>query len=623
MADYEDFDYNKPMSFTIWKKLFPFIMPERKNLLRCALLMFSVAAIDIAFPLLLGYAIKHNIQPRSADNIGILIAITVFLVTVQALNVYGFVALGLRAEVSMSRRLRNAIFIHLQKLSLSYYNKTPVGYLMARTNSDTGRIGDLIAWGLIDFTWSVFYCVGAVIAMFLVHWKLALFVCATIPFMALLTWFFQSRILAVNRVMRKLNSKMTGAMNEGITGARTVKVLVAEDQSLAEYAAITSEYRTNANHMARLRSVFIPSTLFIGSLATAAVLGYGGWEIVALGADLSILAIFLQYAGGFFHPIQNIARIFTDFVSTQANVERVCNLLEQSPGITDTPEVIEKYGDVFAPKKENWEPIKGDVEFRDVTFRYPDGNLRRDAARRRIPDGHENVLEHFNLHVPAGTYIAIVGETGAGKSTLVNLVCRFFEPTAGEILIDGRDYRERSQHWLHSAFGYVLQSPHLFSGAIRENIRYGRLEAGDEEVEKAAAIVHADKIIAKLEKGFDTEVGEGGDRLSTGEKQLISFARAVLADPRIFILDEATSSVDTEMEALLQDAIHTLREGRTSFVIAHRLSTIRGADVILVVDNGKIIERGTHAELMAKRGHYHQLYTRQFNEETEEAVLRE
>ena len=608
MADYEDFDYNKPMSIKIWKKMFPFILPERKNLIRCALLMLSVAVVDIVFPLLLGYAIRHNIQPRSADGIWLLVSFTVFLITVQAFNVKGFVAIGIRAEVGMCRRLRNAVFLHLQNLSLSYYNKTPVGYLMARTNSDTGRIGDLVAWGLIDFTWSVFYCIGAVIAMFLVHWKLAFIVCATIPLMAFLTWFFQSRILSVNRIMRKLNSKMTGAMNEGITGARTVKVLVAEEQSLAEYSAITGEYRRHAIHMARLRSVFIPSTLFIGSLATAAVLGYGGWEIVALGADLSILAIFLQYAGGFFWPIQNIARIFTDFVSTQANVERVSGLLEQSPGITDRPEVIEKYGDVFSPKKENWEPIRGDVEFRDVTFRYP--------------DGHENVLEHFNLHVPSGTYIAIVGETGAGKSTLVNLVCRFFEPTSGEILVDGRDYRERSQLWLHSAFGYVLQNPHLFSGTIRDNIRYGRLDASDEEAEKAASVVHADKIIAKLEKGFDTEVGEGGDRLSTGEKQLISFARAVLADPRIFILDEATSSVDTEMEMLLQDAIHTLLEGRTSFVIAHRLSTIRKADIILVVDKGKIIERGTHSELMTQRGSYYELYTRQFKEEVEEEALR-
>jgi len=360
--------------------------------------------------------------------------------------------------------------------------------------------------------------------------------------------------------------------------------------------------------MARLRSVFIPMSLFIGTLGTAAVLGYGGWEIIVLGADLAVLAIFLQYAGGFFWPIQNIARVFTDFVSTQANVERVADLLDKTPGIIDRPEVIEKYGDTFSPKKENWEPVIGDVEFRDVTFKYP--------------DGHKNILEHFNLHVPVGTYIAIVGETGAGKSTLVNLVCRFFEPTSGEILIDGRDYRERSQLWLHSAFGYVLQDPHLFSGTIRENIRYGRLNATDEEVEKAAQIVYADKIIAKLEKGFDTEAGESGDRLSTGEKQLISFARAILVDPRIFILDEATSSIDTEMEVLLQNAIHTLLKGRTSFVIAHRLSTIRNADTILVVDEGKIIERGTHSELMNKRRHYYKLYTRQFEAEAGEEMLR-
>jgi ATP-binding cassette subfamily B protein len=608
MADYEDFDYNKPMSPGIWKKMFPFILPQKKYLLRCALLMLCAATVDVIFPLILGYAIKHNIEPRSTDGMWGLLAAALFLMTLQGINVRFFVAQGIRAETGISRALRNAIFFHLQKLSLSYYNKTPVGYMMARTNSDTSRIGDLVAWGLIDFCWSAFYCIGVIIAMFLVHWQLALIVCATIPPLALLTLFFQKRILAVNRIVRKINSKMTGAMNEGITGARTVKVLVTEDQSLAEYSGITGTYRSHANHMARLNAVFIPLVLFIGSIASAAVLGYGGWEIAVLGADLSILAIFLQYAGGFFDPIQNIVRILTDFVATQANVERVSGLLEQSPGITDRNDVIEKYGDAFSPKKENWEKISGDVEFRDVTFRYPDGS--------------ENVLEHFNLHVAAGTYAAIVGETGAGKSTLVNLVCRFFEPSSGEILVDGRDYRERSQLWLHSALGYVLQSPHLFTGTIRENIRYGRLDASDEEVETAAKIVHADTVIAKLEKGFDTEVGEGGDRLSTGEKQLISFARAVLADPRIFILDEATSSVDTEMEMLLQNAIHRLLEGRTSFVIAHRLSTIRGADIILVVQDGQIIERGTHKDLMHKKGHYYDLYTRQFEEEAEEAALR-
>jgi len=608
MADFEDFDYNKPMSFGVWKKMLPFISPQKKDLIRVAFLMCAVAMVDVLYPLLLGYAIKNNIEPRTTEGIGLLLAAGIFLITAQGIIVRFFVALGLKAETGISRSIRNAVFYHLQKLSLSYYNKTPVGYMMARTNSDTGRIGDLVAWGLIDFSWSAFYCFGVIISMFLVHWRLALIVCATIPPLSLITWFFQKKILATNRVMRKLNSKMTGAMNEGITGSKTVKVLVAEERSLKEYSAITGEYRQHATHMAHLRSTFIPLVLFVGSAATATVLGYGGYEIAFMGADLAILAIFLQYAGGFFDPIQNIANIFTEFVSTQANIERVSGLLEQTPGIVDRPEVIEKYGDNFSGKKENWEPISGDIEFKDVTFMYPDGT--------------ENVLEHFNLHVPSGTYIAIVGETGAGKSTLVNLVCRFFEPNSGEILVDGRDYRERSQLWLHSALGYVLQSPHLFTGTIRDNIRYGRLEASDEEVEVAARIVHADRVINKLEKGFDTEVGEGGDRLSTGEKQLISFARAVLADPRLFILDEATSSIDTEMEMLLQEAIHTLLENRTSFVIAHRLSTIRNADIILLVDNGKIIERGTHSELMNLRGHYYGLYTRQFEEEAEEEVLR-
>ncbi|MDR3122814.1 MAG: ABC transporter ATP-binding protein/permease [Treponema sp.] len=607
MADYEDFDYNRPMSPAVWKKMWPFVGPQRSCLIRCAGLMVCVALIDVIYPLLLGYAIKNNILPRSSAGIGKLLAAALILPVMQGIFVRFFVALGTRAEVNISRALRNAIFLHLQKLGLSYYNKTPVGYMMARTNSDTSRIGELVAWGLIDFSWSLFYCLGVVIAMFLVHRRLALIVCATIPPLAILTWVFQQKILAVNRIVRKLNSKMTGAMNEGITGARTVKTLVTGEQSLREYAGITGEYRRYANRLAALRAVFIPLVLFIGSLATAMVLGYGGYEILVLGADLSVLAIFLQYAGGFFDPIQNIANILTELVSTQANVERVTGLLEQVPAIVDKPEVREKYGDTFSPKRENWEPVRGDIEFRDVTFRYLDGG--------------ENVLERFNLRVAAGTYVAIVGETGAGKSTLVNLVCRFFEPTEGLILVDGRDYRERSQLWLHSSLGYVLQNPHLFAGSIRENIRYGRLEAADEEVEAAARLVHADRVIAKLEKGFDTEAGEGGDRLSTGEKQLISFARAVLADPRIFILDEATSSVDTEMEALLQHAISRLLEGRTSFVIAHRLSTIRGADVILVVHEGKIVERGTHRELMAARGSYYELYTRQFEEEAEERVL--
>jgi ATP-binding cassette subfamily B protein len=341
--------------------------------------------------------------------------------------------------------------------------------------------------------------------------------------------------------------------------------------------------------------------MLFGTIAMSLILINGSGMMLDGKLESGMLSAMLSYAVGIFEPIQHLARIFADVVGTQANVERVTGLMDTKAMITDSPEVIEKYGDSFAPKRENWETLEGNITFDDVTFMYPDGS--------------ENVLEHFNLEVAAGTTVAIVGETGAGKSTLVNLVCRFFEPTDGRVLIDGRDYRERSQLWLHSNIGYVLQSPHLFSGSIRENIRYGKLDATDEEIMRAARLVSADKIIERLPEGLDSDVGEGGDRLSTGEKQLMSFARAVLADPRIFVLDEATSSIDTETEQLIQNAISNILEGRTSFLIAHRLSTIKMADLILVVRNGKIVEQGTHRELIDKGGYYMQLYTMQFDRE--------
>lgn len=306
-------------------------------------------------------------------------------------------------------------------------------------------------------------------------------------------------------------------------------------------------------------------------------------------------------------PIQWLVQVFSNLVNVQVNIERVTALMNTQSDVRDTPEVTAKYGDAFEPRKENWEPLRGDISFRDVTFRYP--------------DGEENVLEHFNLEVPQGTRVAIVGETGAGKSTLVNLVCRFFEPTEGRVLIDGRDARERSQLWLHSNIGYVLQTPHLFSGTVLENLRYGRPDATMDEIEAAVKAVSADQIIARLPDGYDSDIGEGGNTLSTGEKQLLSFARALLADPRIFVLDEATSSVDTVTEQLIQNAIEKVMTGRTSFIIAHRLSTIRRADVILVVHDGKIIESGTHRSLMSAHGPYYRLYTRQYREEQTKSMM--
>ena len=478
----------------------------------------------------------------------------------------------------------------------------------SRIMSDTNRIASMIAWNLTDILWALFYVFGTFAAMLILNWRLALVVILIVPVIAVLTWYFQNRILHWNRKVRKLNSKITGAFNEGITGAKTSKTLVIEDQNTASFRELTESMRVAGVRAARLNAVYIPLVLFCSTMAVAIVLLRGGHMVLDQVLEIATLSTFTTYAVGIFEPIQMTAANIAEFISLQASIERVTGLMDEVPQVQDTPEVLEKYGDVFSPKRENWEPLKGDIEFRDVTFRYPDGG--------------ENVLEHFSLKIPAGTTVAIVGETGAGKSTLVNLACRFFEPTDGQILIDGRDYRERSQLWLHENIGYVLQSPHLFSGSVRENIRYGRLDATDAEVEAAAKAVSADTVVAKLEHGWDSQVGEGGDKLSTGEKQLISFARAVLADPRIFVLDEATSSIDTQTEQLIQNAIDHLLQDRTSFLIAHRLSTIRKADLILVVRDGKIVEQGTHQELLRQHGYYHDLYSKQFAEENAAKILK-
>ena len=350
------------------------------------------------------------------------------------------------------------------------------------------------------------------------------------------------------------------------------------------------------------------TTAFSASAALAVVMWQGGIITMRGAMLIGTLSVFVNYAQGMMEPIQWLVQVFSNLVNVQVNIERVTALLDTQSDVRDAPEVTAKYGDAFEPKKENWEMLHGDISFRDVTFRYP--------------DGEENVLEHFNLEVPQGTRVAIVGETGAGKSTLVNLVCRFYEPTQGQVLIDGRDARERSQLWLHANIGYVLQTPHLFSGTVLENLRYGKPDATMQEIEAAVKAVCADEIIARLPQGYDTQVGEGGSSLSTGEKQLLSFARALLADPRIFVLDEATSSVDTITEQKLQQAIETVMQGRTSFIVAHRLSTIRKADVILVVQDGRIIERGSHRALMEQKGAYYALYTRQYREQAMQAFLR-
>jgi ATP-binding cassette subfamily B protein len=601
MAVIDDQEYNRPFDLTIWKKMLPFMKPYSRQFFAVALMNICFAVIDIILPLFQRYAIDHFIVEKTLSGLLPFTVSYVLITVAQAVGVIFSSRQAMTIEMSVGRDLKRSCFVKLQELSFSYYNTTPVGYIHARVMSDTLRIASLIAWGLLDMMWALIYVIGAFVAMIILDYRLALIVLLVVPFIAVLTAYFQKKILHYNRKMRKINSRITGAYNEGIVGAKTSKTLVIEEKNTADFKKETHSMYEASVKTAKLNAIYIPTILLFSSCVTALVLARGGYMVLEHVMLIGTLSVFTTYAVGIFEPIQQLARQFADIISMQANIERVADLMEQEPGIVDTPEVTEQYGDSVHPKKENWEPIQGEIEFRDVSFRYPDGD--------------EYVLEHFNLHIPAGTTVAIVGETGAGKSTLVNLVCRFFEPTSGTILIDGRDYRERSQLWLHSNIGYVLQNPHLFTGSVMENIRYGRLDATDEEVIAAAKSVSADLVVQKLDGGYESNVGEGGDLLSTGEKQLISFARAVLADPAIFVLDEATSSIDTQTEQLIQQAIQHLLKDRTSFLIAHRLSTIRQADLILVVRDGKMIEQGTHLQLLKKKGYYYQLYQKQFAEE--------
>ena len=607
MAAFDEKEYTQAFDWSVWKRLTP-ILARFKGYFAGMIGTAAVSdLVDAALPLFQMYAIARFIEADTLDGLVPFAVVYGAVILLQSVLVVLSTRCTMKIEMYLGRDLRRELFEHLQTLSLSFYNVTPVGYLLTRVTNDTNRIAGNLAWGLLDMVDVVFYVGSTFVIMLLLNWQLALVVMLVVPFVAVLTGWFQPRILHWTRKVRKINSKITGAFNEGITGAKTTKTLVIEDRSIQNFRDLTGNMNRSAVRAARLNAVYIPATLFFSTLTVAIVLLRGGWLVEQQVMAIATLSAFITYAMNIFEPIQNLTSNLAEFIAVQASIERVTDLLGERPQITDTPEVVEKYGDCFHPKRENWEPLTGEIEFRDVTFRYPDGG--------------DNVLEHFSLNIPAGATVAIVGETGAGKSTLVNLACRFFEPTEGQILIDGRDYRERSQLWLHSNIGYVLQSPHLFSGSLRENIRYGRLDADDAEVEAAARAVSADKVAAKLEKGWDSDVGEEGDRLSTGEKQLISFARAVLANPRIFVLDEATSSIDTQTEQDIQNAIDHLLQDRTSFLIAHRLSTIRKADMILVVRDGRIVEQGTHQSLLRARGYYHDLYSRQFAEENAAKVL--
>lgn len=580
-------------------KLIPYLRPYRARMIRMILLALLCSVIDVSYPLFGRYVLDHFVAERTLEGLPLFMILYLAVLAFQSvINDRTMVDSG-TVEMSVDRDLRDQAFDHIQTLSFSYFNQNSVGYVHARVMSDTGKIGEAVSWRMMDCIWNGSYILFAVVVMLGTEFHLAIWMIVLLAAAGILITVFQSKLVTVNRLIREWNSKITGDLSEGITGARTIKLLGIEKKMQAEFEEDTEAIRRESVRAVRYSAMLISSVTLMSSIALAVVL----WQGQGLTREgiirIGTLSVFVSYAVGMVEPLQFIIQNISGFIAIQVNIERLTNLLAEPAEVADTPEVIERYGDSFHPKYENWEELHGDIEFRDVTFRYP--------------DGEENVLEHFSLKVPRGQNIAIVGETGAGKSTLVNLVCRFYEPTEGALLIDGRDARERSQLWLHRNLGYVLQTPHLFSGSVRDNLRYGRPEASDDEIMRALERVSAVEIVERM-GGLDSEVGEGGSRLSTGEKQLLSFARALLADPKLLILDEATSSVDTLTEKAIQNAIQVVTKGRTSFVIAHRLSTIVSADLILVVRDGKIVERGKHRELLRKRGYYFNLYTRQYEE---------
>ena len=559
-------------------KILPYLKNYKRSLAIMILGSLMGSGVDIGVPIFQRYALNHFVGGGTLDTLPVFIIVYFAVIVAAALLNYAAAYQGMAIEVGIDKDLRNAAFSHLQTLSFSYFNQNSVGWIHSRVMSDTSRIGSLVSWTLLDSIWQLSYLIGAIVVMLVINTRLALLVLAVLPLTVLFFSLFQSKLTRVNREIREQNSVITGNFNEGIS-RKTVRA-------------------------ARLRGLFAATMHFASSLALAVVLWQGGF---IAKSQIGTFSLFMSYAQGMMEPVRWIVDAISDLITTQVNIERLDSLLNTRPDVTDSAEVLAKYGDSFDPKTENWEPIRGEIRFEDVSFRYP--------------DGEETILEQFNLEIPAGSSLAIVGETGAGKSTLANLICRFYEPTAGRVLIDGIDARKRSQLWLHASIGYVLQTPHLFSGTVRENLLYGNPNATEEQIRQALKLVSADAVIERLEKGLDTDVGEGGDMLSTGEKQLLSFARAILADPRILVLDEATASVDTITEQKIQSAIDTVIQGRTSIVIAQRLSTVRNSDMILVVNDGKIVERGKHRELMEKRGVYYRLYTRQYEDEATSKIL--
>jgi len=594
ITELEEDEYTSELTGPTFKRIIEMVKPHWKTVLGFMITILSTSVLDAYFTYINKQIVDTGIVPGDTSallRLGITYASFILL---QAGFVFTFIFLAGVLGERMQYELRRNMFDHLQDLSLSFYSETSVGRLIARVTSDSGRVANLMTWGLVDSSWAVMNIITSTIFMLFINWQLGLVVLTIIPILITIAIQFRKRILGEFRNSRRANSKITGAYNENIQGVRVVKALGREAENLAEFQVLTDKMYHASYRAAWLSALFLPTVQIIASLALGFIVWYGGIQSVAGLMTIGGIQAFVAYLTFMLWPIQDLARVYAEMQHSIASAERIFKLLDTEPEVHDRPSAVPA------------ESMRGEIEFDHVEFYYS--------------DEHEKVvLNDFNLKVEPGETIALVGPTGGGKSTIVNLLCRFYEPKHGVIRIHGLDYTEYTLQSMQSKLGIVLQTPHLFSGTIRENIRYGRLGAADAEIEAAAKLAGADDFILAFENGYEHEVGEGGNQLSVGQKQLISLARAVLATPDIFIMDEATSSVDTLTEALIQRGMENLMRGRTSFIIAHRLSTIRRADRIIVIEAGRIAEMGTHAELLRNRGHYYRLYTQQFKQEREKS----
>ena len=590
------------LSSSVWKKILKLVLKRKKHIILMIISVIILAVLDVLTPFLNSQVIKvfFSENPDFSKK-WLYISLYIIGALLYMIVIYMFLRQAGHVEVEVGYEIRKEAFEKLQELPFSYYDKTPSGWIMARLTSDSRKLSEIISWGMVDLFWALFTMMGVLVMIYITNWRLALIITVLTPIMLLISIYFRKVILNAYRNVRKTNSKITGSFNESIMGAKTTKTLCLEESRNTEFKTLTKNMKHQSISAIIRSSLFWPIILVLGYLGVGVTLGVGSAGVLGIIGGIvitvDILYLFTNYTTLFFDPVMGIARVLSDMQQAQASAERIIGLIETPLDIYDTESVKSIYGTILSPKRENWEEIEGNVEFKNVTFSYTQ---------------KEVVLKNFNLTVKKGTSVALVGTTGAGKSTIVNLLCRFYEPTNGEILIDNKNYKERSISWLHEKLGYVLQTPHLFNGTIKENVAYGKKDASLEEIIDACKKAQAHEFIENLPNKYDTEVGEGGSKLSLGERQLISFARAIIKDPKILILDEATSSIDTETEVKIQQVMNEFMSGRTTFIVAHRLSTIINADLILVISNGEIKEQGTHKELLKLKGDYYNLYKKQF-----------